>query len=87
MPYVIVVYDVQANRTSKFLKYLRRYLTHVQNSVFEGELTEGTLEEMKTTLESMLDPSESVMVYRMASEKYVERFVFGEDPMDDQQFL
>ncbi len=78
---------MQANRTSKFLKYLRRYLTHVQNSVFEGELTEGTLEEMKTTLESMLDPSESVMVYRMASEKYVERFVFGEDPMDDQQFL
>lgn len=78
---------MQANRTSTFLKYLRRYLTHVQNSVFEGELTEGTLEEMKTTLESMLDPDESVMVYRMASEKYIERVVFGEDPMDDQQFL
>lgn len=69
------------------MKYLRRYLTHVQNSVFEGDLTEGTLEEMKTTLGSMLDPGESVMVYRMASEKYVDRFVFGEDPMDDQQFL
>lgn len=87
MPYVIVVYDVQADRTSTFLKYLRRYLTHVQNSVFEGELTEGTLEEVKTTLESMLNPGESVMVYRMASETYVDRFVFGEDPMDDQQFL
>lgn len=87
MPYVIVVYDVQADRTSKFLRYLRRYLTHVQNSVFEGELTEGTLEEVKTTLESMLEPGESVMLYRMASEKYVDRFVFGDDPMDDQQFL
>ncbi|MEF8825130.1 MAG: CRISPR-associated endonuclease Cas2 [Halapricum sp.] len=87
MPYVIVVYDVQADRTPKFLNYLRRYLTHVQNSVFEGELTEGTLEEVKTTLESMLDPGESVMVYRMTSEKYVDRVVFGEDPMDDQQFL
>ena len=87
MPYVIVVYDVQADRTPKFLNYLRRYLTHVQNSVFEGELTEGTLEEVKTTLESMLDSGESVMVYRMASEKYVDRVVFGDDPMDDQQFL
>jgi len=87
LPYVIVVYDVQADRTPKFLNYLRRYLTHVQNSVFEGELTEGTLEEVKTRLESMLDPDESVMVYRMASEKYVDRVVFGEDPMDDQQFL
>ncbi|PSP99012.1 CRISPR-associated endonuclease Cas2 [Halobacteriales archaeon QS_4_70_19] len=87
MPYVIVVYDVQADRTPKFLKYLRRYLTHVQNSVFEGELTEGTLEEVKSKLESMLQAGESVMVYRMSSEKYVERHVFGEDPMDDQQFL
>jgi CRISPR-associated protein Cas2 len=87
LPYVIVVYDVQADRTPKFLNYLRRYLTHVQNSVFEGELTEGTLEEVKSTLESMLDPGESVMVYRMASEKYVDRFVYGDDPMDDQQFL
>jgi CRISPR-associated protein Cas2 len=87
MPYVIVVYDVRADRTPKFLRYLRRYLTHVQNSVFEGELTEGTLEEVTTTLESMLEADESVMVYRMASEKYVDRFVFGDDPMDDQQFL
>lgn len=87
MPYVIIVYDVQADRTPKFLRYLRRYLTHVQNSVFEGELTEGTLEEVKTTLESMVETGESVMVYRMASEKYVNRFVFGDDPMDDQQFL
>jgi len=87
VPYVIVVYDVQADRTSKFLEYLRRYLTHVQNSVFEGELTEGNLEEVKTTLESMLESGESVMVYRMASEKYVDRSVFGDDPMDEQQFL
>lgn len=87
MPYVIIVYDVQADRTPKFLRYLRRYLTHVQNSVFEGELTEGTLEEVKTTLEAMLEPGESVMVYRMASEKYVDRVVFGDDPMDEQQFL
>ncbi|WP_049944624.1 CRISPR-associated endonuclease Cas2 [Haloarcula marismortui] len=70
-----------------FLKYLRRYLTHVQNSVFEGELTEGTLVEVKETLQSMLEEGESVMVYRMDSESYVERSVYGDDPMDDQQFL
>lgn len=87
MPYVIVVYDVQAERTPKFLKYLRRFLTHVQNSVFEGELTEGTVAEVKETLDSMLEPEESVMVYQMSSEKYVERSVFGDDPMKDERFL
>lgn len=49
LPYAIV-YDVQAARMPKFLKYLRRYLTHVQNSVFEGELTQGKLEEVKSEL-------------------------------------
>lgn len=87
MPYVVIVYDVQADRTQKFLKYLRRYLTHVQHSVFEGKLTEGTLEDVQGTLESMLETGESVMIYRMSSESYVDRTVFGDDPMDDQQFL
>ncbi|WP_153952336.1 CRISPR-associated endonuclease Cas2 [Halosegnis longus] len=87
MVYVIVVYDVQADRTPKFLNYLRQYLVHVQNSVFEGELTEGKTEEVEGRLESMLEDGESIMVYRMSSKKYVNRSVFGDDPMDDQQFL
>ncbi|UHH26486.1 CRISPR-associated endonuclease Cas2 [Halobacterium noricense] len=87
MAYLIVVYDVEADRTSKFLKYLRQYLVHVQNSVFEGELTAGQAVDVENTLEEMLEPGESVMVYQMAGESYVERSVYGEDPMDDQQFL
>jgi CRISPR-associated protein Cas2 len=85
--YVVVVYDVQADRTYRFLKFLRQYLTHVQNSVFEGELSEGDIRKVKERLESMLEADESVIVYRMSSEKYVTRTVFGEDPTEDDQFL
>jgi CRISPR-associated protein Cas2 len=87
VPYAIIVYDVQAERTPKFLNYLRRFLTHVQNSVFEGQLTAGRLEEVESTLESMLEPGESVIVYRMSADEYVDRSVFGDDPMDDSKFL
>jgi len=87
MPYLIVVYDVDADRTSKFLKYLRQYLVHVQNSVFEGKLTAGQVTTVENTLAEMVEPGESVVIYRMAGESYVERSVCGEDPMDDQQFL
>lgn len=87
MVYVVIVYDVEADRTRLFLKFLRQYLTHVQNSVFEGEITEGDLEEIKQRLESMLESGESTIVYRMSSEKYVSRTVYGEDPTEDQQFL
>ena len=87
MVYAVIVYDVEADRTRLFLNFLRQYLTHVQHSVFEGEVTEGDLEEIKHTLESMLKSGESVIVYRMSAEQYVSRTVYGEDPTEDQQFL
>ena len=87
MVYVVVVYDVQADRTHRFLKFLRQYLTHVQNSVFEGDVTEGDIETIKHRLDSMLEADESVIVYRMSSGKYVDRTVYGEDPAEDDQFL
>lgn len=87
MVYVIVVYDVAANRTSLFLKLLRRYLNHVQNSVFEGEISKGTAEELDQRLSDLLSPGESVIVYQASSEAMVDRTVHGEDPRDDERFL
>ena len=34
--FVVLVYDVKQERVGKVLKICRKYLTHVQNSVFEG---------------------------------------------------
>lgn len=85
--YVIAVYDVQADRTRLFLNYFRRFLVHVQNSVFEGEITEGELERMRNHIESLLEPGESTIIYTVSAESYVDRTVFGEDPTEDSQFL
>lgn len=41
--YVILVYDVDQKRTAKMLKLCRRYLSWIQNSVFEGEISEVQL--------------------------------------------
>lgn len=41
--YVILVYDIDAKRVGKMLKLCRRYLNWIQNSVFEGELTDVKL--------------------------------------------
>ena len=87
MVYVVIVYDVQADRTRILLKFLRRYLTHVQNSVFEGQVTEGDLERIRNGIEERLEPGESTIVYELSSEKLLDRTVFGEDPTKDQRFL
>lgn len=37
--YVICTYDVNEKKCSKVMKILRKYLFHIQKSVFEGTLT------------------------------------------------
>ncbi len=85
--YVILVYDLEAERTYKALKLGRRYLTHVQNSVLEGEISEGDLQKLRGELEELLKPGESAILYELSSDTLVNRSVYGEDPTKDQRFL
>jgi CRISPR-associated protein Cas2 len=60
--YVVMVYDLEAERTQKALKIGRRYLTHVQNSVLEGEISEGDLAQLKNEIDDLLKPGESAVL-------------------------
>jgi len=76
--YVILMYDIEEKRVQKVHKLLKRYLTWVQNSVFEGELTEGQYEEMIINLKKrIVDDADSVIVYKLGSLKYTERKIVG----------
>lgn len=85
--YVILVYDLQAHRTQKALKIGRRYLIHVQNSVLEGEISEGDLERLRSEIEDLLEPGESAIIYELSSNTLLNRTVYGEDPTEGQRFL
>lgn len=85
--YAIVVYDMEADRTRYLRKLCRRYLTHVQNSVFEGEISKGDLEALRSRIKDILEPGESAIVYELSSDKLLTRSVVGEDPTEDSRFL
>ncbi|MGB9792397.1 MAG: CRISPR-associated endonuclease Cas2 [Thermacetogeniaceae bacterium] len=76
--YVILVYDVNVSRVGKVLKTARRYLTWVQNSVLEGELTEAGFRALRRDLERIIDKDEdSVLFYVLGNEKYAKRELMG----------
>lgn len=85
--YVIVIYDLEAERTHLLRKPLREYLTHVQNSVFEGRVSEAEADNIEAKVEEVVAAGESGIVYRFRSGKYVDRKSFGADPADENQFL
>ena len=78
--YAIITYDVNVERVNKVKKFLRRYLSWVQNSVFEGEVTRADLEEIKSGLKDIIDDNEDMIVfYILRSEKNLKKEVVGFD--------
>lgn len=85
--FVVAVYDVAQEKNRKVLKYLRARMHWVQNSVFEGELTEGELREVKEYLEDVTDIGDSVIIYQMGNEKYIDKEIIGEEKGSSSQVL
>jgi len=76
--YVIMVYDVEEQRVNKVLKLGRKYLTWIQNSVLEGEITEAKFERLKTELRRCINENEdSVIFYLLRTIKYSEKQILG----------
>ena len=78
--YAIIVYDVNVVRVGKVCKFLRRYLPHVQNSVFEGDITESKLAAVKDGLEKIMNTDEdSVLLWVFRDSRYSDRQVLGKE--------
>lgn len=76
--FVILVYDFNQKRVAKALKISRKYLSWVQNSVFEGEISKANYMKLKRELERLIDPDEdSVIFYTFRTKRYSKREEMG----------
>jgi len=88
MPYYIAVYDVNMRRVAKMLKLFRRYLTWVQRSVFEGELTEAQFQRLQHEAGRLMNPEEDVVIfYELRDVRYSRRLVLGTEQSHRDRFL
>jgi CRISPR-associated protein Cas2 len=78
--YVILVYDIDAKRVGKMLKLCRRYLNWIQNSVFEGEMTDVKLKALLHEAKAIMnDETDSIIVFKSRQEKWMEKMVVGKE--------
>ena len=64
------------------MKICCKYLTHIQNSVFEGTITEGKLNKLKGELEKVIDVKcDAVCIYKFGSTKYSSKEQIGNVPI------
>lgn len=86
--YVILVYDVGEKRVGKMLKLCRRYLNWVQNSVFEGEITEVKLKELLSSAKEFMKMNEDgILVFKSREERWLEKVVIGKEKNTLDNFI
>ncbi|MEO0269862.1 MAG: CRISPR-associated endonuclease Cas2 [candidate division WOR-3 bacterium] len=86
---VILIYDISLleredqRRLTRVMKIARKYLHHVQKSVFEGELTEGKLRKLEYEILNEVDRRrDSVIIYTFPESVNFQRRILTdiEDP-------
>jgi len=86
--YVLVAYGVDAKRVAKVHKVLKKYLTWTQNSLFEGEITEGLLKQCMAEIATKANPAvDSIYVYRIANPKHIKKVIYGIEKDFESMFL
>ena len=76
--YLIMVYDVKVKRVNRVLKVGRRFLTWIQNSVLEGEITKAKFVKLKSEVKKVINKEEdSVVFYIFRTKNYTSRETMG----------
>ncbi|MGL4607569.1 MAG: CRISPR-associated endonuclease Cas2 [Eubacteriaceae bacterium] len=91
--YVILVYDISGNEggqrvLGKTFKICKKYLNHIQNSVFEGEITEVQIMKLKLELnEHIRKDKDSVILFKSRNEKWLKKEMWGTQEDKTDNFL
>lgn len=81
--YVILVYDIKADLGGarvlrNVFKISKKYLSHIQNSVFEGELTPALLKKLEIELKKYIRKDlDSVIIFKSREQKWLDKEFWG----------
>ena len=82
--YIILVYDINLEELEghkvlrNVFKTCKKYLIHIQNSVFEGELLESQLIKLKSELNKYIrKDKDSIIVFKSRNQRWMEKIFFG----------
>jgi len=86
--YIILVYDFGEKRVGKMLKLSRRYLNWIQNSVFEGEISEVKLKELLSKAKVFMEEDEdSIIIFKSRDQKWLDKMIVGVEKNVVDNFL
>ena len=83
--YIILVYDIKMDEKGAWVqrnvfKICKKYLSHIQNSVFEGEISEAKFMKMELEVKRFVRKDEdSLVVFKSRHERWLQKVFLGKD--------
>lgn len=84
---IILIYDIvtvleneekKRNVLNKVRKICTKYLRHIQNSVFEGELEAANLFKLKKELKTEIDENiDSIIIFELPNTNFIKKEIIG----------
>ena len=80
---VILIYDILADKggakvSRNVFKICKRYLTHIQKSVFEGNLTQLEYLKLKSELNNYIrQDRDSLIIFKSRNDRWLEKEFLG----------
>lgn len=78
--HIILMYDISGKSVVKMLKLCRQYLNWIQNSVFEGEITEKQLADLLAQANKIINhEKDSLIIFKIRDEKWLYKEIVGKN--------
>ncbi|MBF4693995.1 CRISPR-associated endonuclease Cas2 [Fusibacter ferrireducens] len=91
--YVVLIYDIKMDLDGpriwrRIFKICKRYMSHIQKSVFEGNLSELELMKLKNELDQYTRMDrDSVVIFISRNERWLEKRFWGVEDEKTSNFL
>lgn len=91
--YVILVYDIKSDDggqrvLNKTFKICKKYLCHIQNSVFEGELSEAQIIKLNYELKKVVRTDvDSIILFKSRNERWLNKEMWGKQEDKTSNFI
>lgn len=91
--YCILIYDIEMNEcgariSRNIFKICKKYMTHIQKSVFEGELTELQYLRLNAELSKYIrKDKDSVIMFKSRNERWLDKEFWGLEDNNMSSFI
>jgi CRISPR-associated protein Cas2 len=76
--YLILIYDVGEERVNRVHKICKKYLIWIQNSVFEGDITDSNFFKLSGELRKVMDKEkDSIITFQFESDRKFKKKILG----------